>query len=88
MSKTYKNNSNRIKFETVEMVLHITDKLDFGDFHSKCCRQNSLTDSETSDTIAQDSPPCSTPSNRKMTYWSIQRGKHHKANRYFKYLTI
>ena len=70
-----------------EMILQITDKLDFGEFHALCSRQNSLTDSEASDTISQDSPSCSSPSDRKMTYWSIQRGKQSEEKRYFKLLT-
>ena len=78
MSKTYKNNCIKIKFEPVEMVLQFTDKLDFGDFHNICSRRNSITDSENSDMIAQDSPPSSSPLDRKMTYWSIQRGKQSK----------
>ena len=56
--------------EARKLVLQIKETPNMETYFSICSRQQSLTDSE----YSQDSPPLSSGVEKRITYWSIQRG--------------
>ena len=56
--------------EARKLVLQIKETPIVEKYHSIYSRQHSLTDSE----YSQDSPPLSSGAEKRITYWSIQRG--------------